>query len=146
MADGGLRLVHVAAYPHQPSHHSSPYHYLSPLSDSPLDSHRGPSSTSLSPYDQLGTNMATSSLSPPNIKDEFGGVGTGIAYGGPSPPPATAATPTNDKAAPLGLNFLKSLSDKKLTRDGQPAKRRGPKPDSKPALTRRQELNRQAQR
>ena len=35
-----------------------------------------------------------------------------------------------------------------LTRrtDGQPAKRRGPKPDSKPALTRRQELNRQAQR
>ncbi|KAI9367573.1 hypothetical protein BJX61DRAFT_293198 [Aspergillus egyptiacus] len=35
---------------------------------------------------------------------------------------------------------------KKTTRDGQPAKRRGPKPDSKPALTRRQELNRQAQR
>lgn len=30
--------------------------------------------------------------------------------------------------------------------DGQPAKRRGPKPDSKPAQTRRQELNRQAQR
>ncbi len=30
--------------------------------------------------------------------------------------------------------------------DGQPQKRRGPKPDSKPALTRRQELNRQAQR
>ncbi|KXT07486.1 hypothetical protein AC578_549 [Pseudocercospora eumusae] len=30
--------------------------------------------------------------------------------------------------------------------DGQPPKRRGPKPDSKPALTRRQELNRQAQR
>ncbi|THC93025.1 hypothetical protein EYZ11_007507 [Aspergillus tanneri] len=35
---------------------------------------------------------------------------------------------------------------KKVTRDGQPAKRRGPKPDSRPALTRRQELNRQAQR
>lgn len=33
-----------------------------------------------------------------------------------------------------------------LKADGQPAKRRGPKPDSKPALTRRQELNRQAQR
>ncbi|KAI9841124.1 MAG: hypothetical protein M1838_003699 [Thelocarpon superellum] len=30
--------------------------------------------------------------------------------------------------------------------DGQTPKRRGPKPDSKPALTRRQELNRQAQR
>lgn len=35
---------------------------------------------------------------------------------------------------------------KTTTRDGQPPKRRGPKPDSKPALTRRQELNRQAQR
>ncbi|KAI1917073.1 hypothetical protein LOZ53_002796 [Ophidiomyces ophidiicola] len=32
------------------------------------------------------------------------------------------------------------------TIDGQPPKRRGPKPDSKPAQTRRQELNRQAQR
>jgi hypothetical protein len=37
------------------------------------------------------------------------------------------------------------IGDRK-TRDGAPAKRRGPKPDSKPALTRRQELNRQAQR
>ncbi|KXG52059.1 bZIP transcription factor, bZIP-1 [Penicillium griseofulvum] len=35
---------------------------------------------------------------------------------------------------------------RKTTRDGQQPKRRGPKPDSKPALTRRQELNRQAQR
>ncbi|PWW79216.1 hypothetical protein C7212DRAFT_154685 [Tuber magnatum] len=31
-------------------------------------------------------------------------------------------------------------------KDGEKPKRRGPKPDSKPALTRRQELNRQAQR
>ncbi|KAL7930838.1 hypothetical protein V8C35DRAFT_283065 [Trichoderma chlorosporum] len=46
----------------------------------------------------------------------------------------------------LNLNFFKSLSDKKSTRTGNPPKRRGPKPDSKPALTRRQELNRQAQR
>ncbi|KAK8049718.1 hypothetical protein PG994_011448 [Apiospora phragmitis] len=45
----------------------------------------------------------------------------------------------------LNLGFLKTLSEKRTTRDGQPAKRRGPKPDSKPALTRRQELNRQAQ-
>ncbi|KAH8692083.1 hypothetical protein BGW36DRAFT_400182 [Talaromyces proteolyticus] len=46
------------------------------------------------------------------------------------------------------MGFLKILGgvQKKTTRDGQPAKRRGPKPDSKPALTRRQELNRQAQR
>jgi len=33
-----------------------------------------------------------------------------------------------------------------LLADGEKPKRRGPKPDSKPALTRRQELNRQAQR
>lgn len=46
----------------------------------------------------------------------------------------------------LGVGFLKNLTEKRTTRDGQPAKRRGPKPDSKPALTRRQELNRQAQR
>ncbi|TWU75434.1 hypothetical protein ED733_004215 [Metarhizium rileyi] len=48
--------------------------------------------------------------------------------------------------SPLNLGFLKSLTEKRTTRDGNPAKRRGPKPDSKPALTRRQELNRQAQR
>ncbi|KAJ5153710.1 uncharacterized protein N7500_009149 [Penicillium coprophilum] len=41
----------------------------------------------------------------------------------------------------IGNNGLR-----KTTRDGQQPKRRGPKPDSKPALTRRQELNRQAQR
>ncbi|KAI6249134.1 hypothetical protein HI914_02313 [Erysiphe necator] len=47
----------------------------------------------------------------------------------------------------LNLGFLKNLKEKKLaTVDGQPPKKRGPKPDSKPALTRRQELNRQAQR
>ncbi|TAQ83595.1 hypothetical protein B7494_g8088 [Chlorociboria aeruginascens] len=64
----------------------------------------------------------------------------------------------------MSLGFLKTLTEKKATKgksmqadhsradidalavDGQPPKRRGPKPDSKPALTRRQELNRQAQR
>jgi hypothetical protein len=46
------------------------------------------------------------------------------------------------------LPFLQrkwGIGDRK-TRDGQPAKRRGPKPDTKPALTRRQEMNRLAQR
>ncbi|KAK6342907.1 hypothetical protein TWF718_008288 [Orbilia javanica] len=43
--------------------------------------------------------------------------------------------------------FFKNISfGNRTTKDGQPAKRRGPKPDSKPAQTRRQELNRQAQR
>lgn len=60
-----------------------------------------------------------------------------------------------ENRSPLStFNFLKNLgggsssrdAEKKQTKDGQPQKRRGPKPDSKPALTRRQELNRQAQR
>ncbi|RKF62723.1 putative bzip-type transcription factor [Erysiphe neolycopersici] len=47
----------------------------------------------------------------------------------------------------LNLGFLKNLKEKTSAKvDGQPPKKRGPKPDSKPALTRRQELNRQAQR
>ncbi|KAI9838634.1 MAG: hypothetical protein M1819_004948 [Sarea resinae] len=46
----------------------------------------------------------------------------------------------------MNFGFLKNLTEKKTKVDGQPAKRRGPKPDSKPAATRRQELNRQAQR
>ncbi|AEO65485.1 uncharacterized protein THITE_2112534 [Thermothielavioides terrestris NRRL 8126] len=46
----------------------------------------------------------------------------------------------------MNLDILRTLTEKRTTRDGQPQKRRGPKPDSKPALTRRQELNRQAQR
>ncbi|KAK4247414.1 hypothetical protein C7999DRAFT_14560 [Corynascus novoguineensis] len=45
----------------------------------------------------------------------------------------------------LNIDFLRSVSERR-TKDGQPQKRRGPKPDSKPPLTRRQELNRQAQR
>ncbi|KAF2035837.1 hypothetical protein EK21DRAFT_53662 [Setomelanomma holmii] len=55
----------------------------------------------------------------------------------------------SESKSPLAqFGFFKNLTEKKTTRatDGQPAKRRGPKPDSKPALTRRQELNRQAQR
>ncbi|KAI1504456.1 hypothetical protein F5X99DRAFT_372481 [Biscogniauxia marginata] len=56
------------------------------------------------------------------------------------------AAPEKSPLSSLNLNFLKSLNDKRTTRDGNPPKRRGPKPDSKPALTRRQELNRQAQR
>ncbi|KAK3336246.1 hypothetical protein B0T19DRAFT_396018 [Cercophora scortea] len=69
-----------------------------------------------------------------------------------SSPSSFGAGPSgSDSKSPLSslnLGFLKTLTDKKstTTRDGQTPKRRGPKPDSKPALTRRQELNRQAQR
>ncbi|KAF3001248.1 hypothetical protein E8E13_003258 [Curvularia kusanoi] len=53
----------------------------------------------------------------------------------------------SESKSPLAqFGFFKNLTEKKTTRDGQPPKRRGPKPDSKPAMTRRQELNRQAQR
>ncbi|OJJ57990.1 hypothetical protein ASPSYDRAFT_45964 [Aspergillus sydowii CBS 593.65] len=65
-----------------------------------------------------------------------------------------SASPAQESPSMRGsvsTDFFKFFSgggnqNKKTTRDGQPAKRRGPKPDSKPALTRRQELNRQAQR
>jgi len=55
----------------------------------------------------------------------------------------------SSERSPLSnFGFLKTLGldNKKQTKDGAAPKRRGPKPDSKPALTRRQELNRQAQR
>ncbi|KAJ5310827.1 uncharacterized protein N7443_003288 [Penicillium atrosanguineum] len=57
-------------------------------------------------------------------------------------------SPTS-KGGVFGTEFFKIFGaqpKKTTTRDGQTPKRRGPKPDSKPALTRRQELNRQAQR
>ncbi|GIJ98246.1 hypothetical protein Aspvir_000361 [Aspergillus viridinutans] len=59
-----------------------------------------------------------------------------------APSQTSVKTPTS-----MSTNFFQFFGgQKKVTRDGQPAKRRGPKPDSRPALTRRQELNRQAQR
>lgn len=63
-----------------------------------------------------------------------------------SPPHAPGNGQEKGALNSLNLGFLKTLTEKKITRDGQQPKRRGPKPDSKPALTRRQELNRQAQR
>ncbi|KAI9650906.1 hypothetical protein NHQ30_000941 [Ciborinia camelliae] len=96
------------------------------------------------------------SVSPDNYdytnKSDRGDYPSGQSEGGKSP-------------LSMSLGFLKNLTEKKSTRgmikkipiprspglisrtvDGQTPKRRGPKPDSKPALTRRQELNRQAQR
>jgi hypothetical protein len=54
-------------------------------------------------------------------------------------------TPSKSPLSTFGIFRGLTGGDKK-NRDGQPAKRRGPKPDAKPAVTRRQELNRQAQR
>ncbi|RAH81903.1 hypothetical protein BO86DRAFT_389197 [Aspergillus japonicus CBS 114.51] len=63
-------------------------------------------------------------------------------------PPDGSQSQPGSRPSTIGVDFLKFFggTQKKVTRDGQPAKRRGPKPDSKPAMTRRQELNRQAQR
>ncbi|KAJ5404366.1 hypothetical protein N7509_004237 [Penicillium cosmopolitanum] len=52
-----------------------------------------------------------------------------------------AEQPSTPTRAGFGGEFFKLFGG-----DAQAPKRRGPKPDSKPALTRRQELNRQAQR
>ncbi|KAJ2903809.1 hypothetical protein MKZ38_009283 [Zalerion maritima] len=93
-----------------------------------------------SPAQSFGRQSPMSSRSP-----EQYGSGSGYAQQGQQR--SQPEQPDQDKG-PLSLNlgFLKSLTEKRTTRDGNPQKRRGPKPDSKPALTRRQELNRQAQR
>ncbi|RJE18751.1 hypothetical protein PHISCL_08915 [Aspergillus sclerotialis] len=54
---------------------------------------------------------------------------------------------SSNSRSSMGSEFLKIFGGgKRVTRDGQPPKRRGPKPDTRPAASRRQELNRQAQR
>jgi hypothetical protein len=81
---------------------------------------------------------AMASTSPP--LDQYGNPSGGSGYG-------SGHSDSIKSPLSMSLGFLKTLTEKKSTRvDGQPLKRRGPKPDSKPALTRRQELNRQAQR
>ncbi|CAL3966369.1 hypothetical protein PZA11_003042 [Diplocarpon coronariae] len=78
-----------------------------------------------------------SALSPP---DPYGDKSGGSGYG-------SGQSDSGKSPLSISLGFLKNLTEKKSARaDGQQPKRRGPKPDSKPALTRRQELNRQAQR
>ncbi|KAL9055848.1 MAG: hypothetical protein Q9162_003274 [Coniocarpon cinnabarinum] len=79
---------------------------------------------------QISTAFPGEEADPASISN-----GYGSAESNPSKSPLTKFNIS------FGLN-----NDKKLKADGQPPKRRGPKPDSKPALTRRQELNRQAQR
>ncbi|KAF3165333.1 hypothetical protein EYR41_008544 [Orbilia oligospora] len=64
-----------------------------------------------------------------------------------SPSPGRDEQLSDDPDPSKLSGFFKNISfGNRTTKDGQPAKRRGPKPDSKPAQTRRQELNRQAQR
>lgn len=86
-------------------------------------------------------------MSPNNIKSEFDSVGTGLAYGGPPNAAAIAETAMSEQDRAIMSSVSPPPGDPvKYNRDGQPAKRRGPKPDSKPAMTRRQEMNRHAQR
>nr|XP_036583448.1 bZIP-type transcription factor [Colletotrichum truncatum]KAF6792491.1 bZIP-type transcription factor [Colletotrichum truncatum] len=83
-----------------------------------------------------------SSLSP----DQYGKAPQQLPYSGGSGSGGGGSDQDKSPLSSLNLGFLKSLTEKRTTRDGNPPKRRGPKPDSKPAMTRRQELNRQAQR
>lgn len=146
MADGGFQMV-AAAYP-SPPNQQAPHHQYS-FHPPASDPRRRQSITNLPLHlSNVRGNVGALSMSPPDIKPESSGAGAGIAYGGP--PQAVMQNPdnsSNNNNNMLGeLVFAKPSVEKKLTRDGQPAKRRGPKPDSKPAMTRRQELNRQAQR
>ncbi|KAL8947896.1 MAG: hypothetical protein Q9222_005871 [Ikaeria aurantiellina] len=61
------------------------------------------------------------------------------SYGSPSSP---YSPPVGDE----GPEWLRGFEASKKTKDGEAPKRRGPKPDSKPAATKRQEMNRLAQR
>lgn len=145
MADAGVRML-AGAHP-SPTNFRSPNNYLqSPPSSDSTYGRRRPTIPQLSLYDHHHVNNMAAPSMVPNIKAEFGAVGTGIAYGAPMVTTPISAGATSDQNNPMNFNLLKSFADKRVTRDGQPAKRRGPKPDSKPALTRRQELNRQAQR
>lgn len=145
MADGGPRLVADYQSPLSlPIHPSQRGHYLAQPQDNSY-SRRKPPVATLSIFNTPNANMSSSSASPPNVKNAFGGVGTAIAYGGP-PPSIPVGPQPGDRTNPLNISLIKNLTDKRVTRDGQPPKRRGPKPDSKPAMSRRQELNRQAQR
>lgn len=143
MADSVLRVaVAACSYPSNRYQHS--YHRYTPQPPQALRHSQGFKHLAPALEHRPLPNMASSSMSPPNIKNEYGGVGTGIAYG--AQPSHDQVPSSHDENNPLGLGLVNNLTEKRLTRDGQPTRRRGPKPDSKPALTRRQELNRQAQR
>ncbi|KAH0538852.1 hypothetical protein FGG08_004569 [Glutinoglossum americanum] len=60
--------------------------------------------------------------------------------------PLPSASSAMASISPLDSENASAGESSRTRSDGQEPKRRGPKPDSKPALTRRQELNRQAQR
>ncbi|KAL8714390.1 MAG: hypothetical protein Q9220_001723 [cf. Caloplaca sp. 1 TL-2023] len=61
------------------------------------------------------------------------------SYGSPS-------SPYSPSTGEEGPEWLRGFEASKKTKDGEAPKRRGPKPDSKPAATKRQEMNRLAQR
>lgn len=104
---------------------------------------RAPSDAEL--YGMIGASMtvtSTTDMSPsdePEQREGRGGMSGLGFFKNLNSNPDKKQTKGNSHA---GLDMSGSL----IVSDGQPQKRRGPKPDSKPALTRRQELNRQAQR
>lgn len=85
-------------------------------------------------------------MSQPASSSGVGGeVGSATAYG--HPPTPTMPAIEDGSANPMEDVMAENVgADTKLTREGQPAKKPGPKPDSKPPKTRKSELNRLAQR
>jgi hypothetical protein len=87
---------------------------------------------------------------PPHIQNHIARINRLSASKSPGSNSDSATSPSGPSDTSSGsrfeinLDFLKIGSNR--NKDGEKPKRRGPKPDSKPALTRRQELNRQAQR
>jgi hypothetical protein len=121
------------------------------------DDQADPQTESFEPWEGSASSPDFNAMSSASPVDQYGNkVGGGSGYG-------SGQSDSGKSPLSMSLGFLKTLTEKKSTRgalllvefvlrtdcrtvDGQPPKRRGPKPDSKPALTRRQELNRQAQR
>lgn len=91
-----------------------------------------PNSDQYPPHIQNHIARLSASKSPP---------GSGSDHTSPSGP----SDESTSSRFEFNFDFLK-LGGGRNKADGEKPKRRGPKPDSKPALTRRQELNRQAQR
>lgn len=145
MTDSAFHLAAANPFLPDPQQQPREYSYQPPASDPRRRPSFAPLQLPLPLRQQnLHGNGGSSSMSPTDIQPEPSTAGVGIAYGGPHP--AVMQTSGHNSSLLSDLVFPKPSVEPKLTRDGQPAKRRGPKPDSKPAMTRRQELNRQAQR
>lgn len=92
--------------------------------------------------------MADPAEYPPHIQNHIARLSASKSPPGSGSDHTSPSGPSDESTSSrfeFNFDFLK-LGGGRNKADGEKPKRRGPKPDSKPALTRRQELNRQAQR